>query len=47
MLADNQPPYDSSALLFGTFAPPVAQPFDIGLYDALGRMIDLHLSYTF
>ena len=46
-LTDNRPPYDSSALLFGTFAPPAAQPFDIGLYDALGRMIDLHLSYTF
>lgn len=46
-VTDNKPPYDSSALLFGTFAPPVAQPFDIGLYDALGRMIDLHLSYTF
>lgn len=46
-LTDNQPPYDSSALLFGTFAPPVAQPFDIGLYDPLGRMIDLHISYTF
>jgi hypothetical protein len=25
----------------------VAQPFDIGLYDPLGRMVDLHLSYTF
>jgi iron complex outermembrane receptor protein len=46
-VTDNQPPYDSSALLAGTFAPPVSQPFDIGLYDALGRMIDLHLSYTF
>ncbi|HEX4597495.1 MAG TPA: TonB-dependent receptor [Burkholderiaceae bacterium] len=46
-VTDNQPPYDSSALLFGTFAPPVAQPFDTGLYDPLGRMIDLHLSYTF
>jgi iron complex outermembrane receptor protein len=46
-LTDKQPPYDSSALLFGSFAPPVAQPFDTGLYDALGRMIDLHLSYTF
>jgi iron complex outermembrane recepter protein len=46
-VTDNHPPYDSSALLFGTFAPPVAQPFDIGLYDALGRMIDLHISYTF
>jgi len=46
-VTDNKPPYDSSALLFGTFAPPVAQPFDIGLYDPLGRMIDLHLSYTF
>jgi iron complex outermembrane receptor protein len=46
-VTDNKPPYDSSALRFGTFAPPVAQPFDIGLYDALGRMIDLHLSYTF
>jgi iron complex outermembrane receptor protein len=44
---DRQPPYDSSALLFGTFSPPVAQPYDIGLYDALGRMIDLHLAYTF
>jgi iron complex outermembrane receptor protein len=46
-VADSRPPYDSSALLFGTFAPPVAQPYDIGLYDDFGRMIDLHLAYTF
>jgi iron complex outermembrane receptor protein len=46
-VTDSKPPYDSSALLFGTFAPPVSQPFDTGLYDPLGRMIDLHISYTF
>lgn len=46
-LTDNKPPYDSSNLLLGTFAPPVAQPYDISTYDDLGRMIDLHISYTF
>jgi iron complex outermembrane receptor protein len=42
-LFNRQPPYDSGAMLFA-FGVPV--PYDIGTYDDLGRMIDLHVTYT-
>jgi len=41
---NRQPPWDSGAELFA-FGVPV--PFDIGTYDDLGRMIDLHVTYSF
>lgn len=40
---NRQPPYDSGAMLFA-FGPV---PYDIGTYDDLGRMIDLHVTYSF
>jgi iron complex outermembrane receptor protein len=43
-LFNRQPPYDSGAMLFA-FGVPV--PYDIGTYDDLGRMVDLHVSYSF
>jgi iron complex outermembrane receptor protein len=46
-LLNKEPPYDSAALLSGTYAPPTSAPFDVFTYDDLGRMIDLHVSYSF
>jgi iron complex outermembrane recepter protein len=43
-LFNRQPPYDSGAMLFA-FGVPV--PYDISTYDDLGRMIDLHVTYSF
>jgi len=42
-LFNRQPPYDSAALLFF----PSGQPYDPVTYDDLGRMIDLHVAYSF
>ncbi len=37
------PPYDSAALLFF----PTDTPYDPETYDDLGRMIDVHVAYSF
>jgi iron complex outermembrane recepter protein len=42
-LTDSQPPYDSAALNFF----PTNTPYDPVTYDDLGRMVDLHVSYSF
>jgi hypothetical protein len=42
-LADRKPPYDSANLGAG----PIAAPYDIFTYDDFGRMIDLHIAYSF
>jgi iron complex outermembrane receptor protein len=42
-VADRKPPYDSANLNAG----PIAAPYDIFTYDDFGRMIDLHVAYTF
>jgi iron complex outermembrane recepter protein len=49
-LFNNEPPYDSAALLF--FSPNgigggTIPPYDPVTYDDLGRMVDLHVSYSF
>ena len=41
-LFNRYPPYDSAALLFF----PAGTPFDPATYDDLGRMIDLHITYS-
>ena len=41
---NRQPPYDSGSLLFAWGFPV---PYDLGTYDDLGRMIDLHVTYKF
>jgi outer membrane receptor protein involved in Fe transport len=41
-LFNRYPPYDSAALLVFQ-----AGPYDPATYDDLGRMIDLHASYSF
>jgi iron complex outermembrane receptor protein len=46
-LLNREPPYDSAALLSGTYAPPTSAPYDVFTYDDLGRMIDVHAAYTF
>jgi iron complex outermembrane receptor protein len=46
-LFNRAPPYDSAALLSGTYSPPTSAPFDVFTYDDLGRMIDLHVSFSF
>lgn len=40
---NHYPPYDSAALLFF----PTGTPYDPVTYDDLGRMIDLHFTYSF
>jgi iron complex outermembrane recepter protein len=42
-LFNRYPPYDSAALLYF----PSATPYDPITYDDLGRMIDLHVTYSF
>lgn len=42
-LLNRYPPYDSAALLFF----PTGVPYDPLTYDDLGRMIDLHVTYSF
>jgi iron complex outermembrane receptor protein len=42
-LFNRYPPYDSAALLFF----PTGAPYDPITYDDLGRMIDLHVTYSF
>ena len=42
-VADRDPPYDSANLRFGV----IGTPYDLFTYDDFGRMIDLHVSYTF
>jgi iron complex outermembrane receptor protein len=42
-VADIKPPYDSANLRFGV----IPMPYDLFTYDDFGRMVDLHLSYTF
>jgi len=42
-VADNKPPYDSANLLFGV----IGTPYDLFTYDDFGRMVDLHVSYSF
>jgi iron complex outermembrane receptor protein len=44
-LFNRYPPYDSSALLFGTYGPG-SPPYDVFTYDDVGRAIDLHIKYT-
>ncbi len=46
-LCHQAPPYDSAALLAGTYAPPTSAPFDVFTYDDFGRMIDFHASCSF
>jgi iron complex outermembrane recepter protein len=41
-LFDRQPPYDSAALLYS-----FNTPYDVTLYDALGRTISLRVTYKF
>ena len=42
-LFNRYPPYDSASLLYG----PSGTPYDNFTYDDLGRMIDLHVTYSF
>jgi iron complex outermembrane receptor protein len=42
-VADRDPPYDSANSRFGV----IGTPYDLFTYDDFGRMIDLHVSYTF
>jgi outer membrane receptor protein involved in Fe transport len=42
-VADRDPPYDSANLRFGV----IGTPYDLFTYDDFGRMIDLHVSYSF
>jgi iron complex outermembrane receptor protein len=44
-LFNRYPPYDSAALLEGTFGPG-SPPYDTFTYDDMGRMIDLHITYS-
>lgn len=46
-LFNREPPYDSAALLDGTYSPPTSAPFDVFTYDDLGRTIDFHVAYSF
>jgi len=42
-ITDNKPPYDSANLLFGV----IGTPYDLFTYDDMGRMVDMHVSYSF
>ncbi|HEX4583395.1 MAG TPA: TonB-dependent receptor [Burkholderiaceae bacterium] len=42
-VADRNPPYDSANLRFGV----IGTPYDLFTYDDFGRMIDLHVAYSF
>jgi iron complex outermembrane receptor protein len=42
-VADRDPPYDSANLRFGV----IGTPYDLFTYDDFGRMIDLHVAYSF
>ena len=42
-VADRKPPYDSANLRFGV----IGTPYDLFTYDDFGRMIDLHVAYSF
>ena len=49
-LFNNKPPYDSTALLFFSgngIGGGTIPPYDPVTYDDLGRMVDLHVSYSF
>ena len=49
-LFNNKPPYDSTALLFFSgngVGGGTIPPYDPVTYDDLGRMVDLHVSYSF